>query len=314
MELVRINLDNLTKIKEPIIATIGQFDGIHLAHMALIKKTQELARSKNLKSAVFTFDPHPDFILKREIVNTYITPLNDKKAILENLAIDYLIIIEFNQEIANMSPKDFVNNILVANMVKEVVVGFDFSFGKGGIGKPSDISTLTDGKIIAHIVDEIKYKDEKMGSSLVKSLLKQGDVLDVKNILGRFYKIKGIVVKGNQVGRTLNIPTANLKVNQEFSKLLPGVYVVLVTYQNQKYLGIANLGNNPSFNLASEMLLEVHIFDFEEDIYNKMIEVEFVDYIRKEIIFATKDAFILQIAKDKAYAKKIANDYNLLIN
>ena len=222
-----------------------------------------------------------------------------------------MIVIEFNKEVAQMLPISFVEDILIANGVKEVVVGFDFSFGQKGLGKAHMIEELSKGRIKCHIVDEMKHENQKIGTSFIKTLLQNGRVREVKDLMGRFYKITGKVVHGNQVGRTINFPTANFSINSSFAKLHPGVYVVRVSIDDKKYLGIANLGTNPSFNKVDNMVFETHIFDFSQDIYDKIIDVELIDFIRDEIKFSSKEAFLKQILKDTEYAKMICVQLNL---
>lgn len=314
MELITLNANNLSQIKENIVVTIGQFDGLHIAHIELLTKTVEIAKTKKIKSAIFTFDPHPDFVLKKDLSNTYVTPLDEKIKLLKELGLDYLVLIKFDMEIANMEPETFVNDILLANNVKEVVVGFDFRFGKKGKGFASEISKYSNYLIKTNIIDEIKYNDQKIGTTLVRNLLKLGKTKEVHELLGRYYKITGKVVKGNQIGRTIDFPTANFKINDDFAKILPGVYVVRVTFNEKKYLGIANLGYNPSFNQVDSMVFETHIFDFDDDIYGKVIDVELIYYIRGEIKFESKEAFLEQIKKDKLLANEISLKFNLKFN
>ena len=311
MELIRLKKGEYLNINHPIVVTIGQFDGLHLAHLLLLKKTIELSQKRNLKSAIFTFDPHPDFILNKDKTNTYVTPFDEKVKLLRQIGIDYMIVIEFNKEVAQMLPISFVEDILIANGVKEVVVGFDFSFGQKGLGKAHMIEELSKGRIKCHIVDEMKHENQKIGTSFIKTLLQNGRVREVKDLMGRFYKITGKVVHGNQVGRTINFPTANFSINSSFAKLHPGVYVVRVSIDDKKYLGIANLGTNPSFNKVDNMVFETHIFDFNQDIYDKIIDVELIDFIRDEIKFSSKEAFLKQILKDTEYAKMICVQLNL---
>lgn len=312
MELVRINLKNLVGLKDDVAATIGQFDGLHLAHIKLIEKTLEISKEKKIKSAIFTFNPHPDFVLKKDLTNTYVTPLSEKIKLLSELGFDYMVLIEFDEKVAKMSPYDFVNNILVNNNVKIAVVGFDFRFGDLGRGFAKDISDLSKNTIKTIIVDEIKYNNEKIGTTLIKALLKEGFVSDVKTIMGRFYKIVGQVVYGNQIGRTIGFPTANLFIGPEFATILPGVYIVRVKIREKYYLGIANLGINPSFNKVSHMVFETHIFDFDENIYGEFIEIELIKFIRKEVVFASIDDFKTQIKKDIMFAKEHTKDMNLI--
>ncbi len=312
MELIRINKTNHHIIHEEIVATIGQFDGLHLAHNILIEKTVKIANERKIKSAIFTFDPHPDLVLNKASKASYITPLNEKKDLLEKWGLDYMIVIEFNLEIANLEPQKFLEDYLVANQVVEVVVGFDFTYGKAGAGKAQMIESLTNGKIKVNIIDEIKYNDEKIGTTQIKSLLAKGKVMDVANLLGRYYQVAGFVVSGNHIGSTIGIPTANLKVNDDFVGILPGVYVVRVKIDNHKYLGIANLGNNPSFNHVDNMVFETHIIDFNDNIYGKYIEVELIFFIRSEKKFNSKMAFTEQIKKDIEFAKSLSLELKLL--
>lgn len=308
MEIIYIKKDCFKKNNIPIVATIGQFDGLHLAHLTLITKTKEIAKKNNIKSAIFTFDPHPDFVLKKDLSNSYVTPIDKKINLLSNLNIDYMFIINFDLEIASMEPVNFVNNILVENSVKEVVVGFDFAFGKFGKGKASDISTLSNDLINTTIIDEIKYNDKKIGTTLIKEYLKLGKVDEVYKILGRNYKISGKVVEGNHIGSTLNLPTANLKVDKQFVNIKPGVYAVKIFINNEVYYGFANLGYNPSFNESVDMIFETHIFDFNDNLYGITIEIELLSFIRDEIKFSSKDEFLKQIYKDKEKVLKYVNN------
>lgn len=308
MELVYLDYQHLSKIRENLVATIGQFDGLHQAHMFLIYQTIEFAKDKKLKSAVITFDPHPDYVVKKDLSPTYITPIQEKIEYLKKTSLDYMIIINFDNHIMNMSPVDFIENILIANSVKETVVGYDFSFGKDGIGKAEDISSLSNGKIVNHIIEEKSYQGKKIGTSLVKWLLAEGKMEEVKFLLGRYYQIEGEVVKGKQIGRTIHVPTANLKVKPYFAIIKKGVYIVKVKIGDNEYLGIANLGNNPSFNYQENMVFETHIIDFSGDLYGKTLKIELVKYLRPEIKFDSKEKFVEQIKQDIYIAKNYQFD------
>lgn len=308
MELIRIKWNDFSKIQNEIIATIGQFDGIHTAHRMLIEQTILASKQKKLKSAIFTFDPHPDFILKKDVSFTYVTPFHEKVELLRQLGLDYMIVIDFDINIARMSPKDFVEKILLGNHVREVIIGFDFRFGFKGEGTPSDISLYSNHQIDTIIMDELTYHDQKIGTTLIKELLQKGDMETVKTLLGRYYAIEGEVIRGNQVGRTLHFPTANLKVGEEFAKLLSGVYIVYVFLEEKKYLGVANFGRNPSFNERESMVFETHILDFDDDIYGRYMRVELVYFIRPEIKFPSKEAFVKQLEQDIAFARRFSEE------
>lgn len=304
MDVIYLEFENYKKNNIPVVATIGQFDGLHVAHLSLINNTIDIAKNKNIKSAIFTFDPHPDFVLKKDLTNTYVTPINEKIKLLANLGLDFMFIIKFDLDIAGIESIDFVNNILVNNNVKEVVVGFDFCFGKYGKGKANEITKLSNGLIKTTIIEEIKYNEEKIGTTLVKQYLKLGKVDEVYKLLGRFYKIKGTVVEGNKVGRTLNLPTANLKVDKQFANIKPGVYAVRVLIENKQYYGFANLGYNPSFNESIDMVFETHIFDYSDNLYGSTLEIELLSFIREEIKFKSKEEFLNQINIDKEKVQK----------
>lgn len=303
MELVYLDYQHSQKINQNLIATIGQFDGIHIAHQYLINETLRLAKEKNLKSAIITFDPHPDFLIKKSSNETYVTPLNEKIAFMKKFGFDYMVVIQFDLSIMNMLPIDFVNNILLTNGVKEVVVGYDFSFGKKGMGKAIDIESLSSHQIMTHIIDKKCINGQKIGTSLIKEYLEVGKMEEVHQLLGRFYQISGEVIHGRQIGRTIHVPTANLKVSKEFATIKKGVYLVLVTVENRKYVGIANLGNNPSFNYHEHMVFETHIIDFTGDLYGKTLAIEFVKYLREEVKFPSVEAFLEQIKKDIEIAR-----------
>lgn len=301
METIFLNnqvIANFTKLGDLVVA-IGQFDGVHIAHQQLIKKVKEISRDQKMKSGIITFHPHPDYILKKRTEDTYLTPLQEKIEVIQRFEVDYLFIIDFNEEIAALSPKTFVQTYLLALGVKVVVCGFDFRYGAYGVGNVDTLKSDADNLLDVEVISQISYRDEKVGSSLIRNLLQQGKVEEVYQILGRYYEISGTVVSGTRIGRTLQIPTANLSIREDFAEVLPGVYGVLVTVNHQKYLGLCNLGHSPSFNYHSSMRLETHIIDFNEDIYGQTISVEFVIRLRDEQKFCSKEAFIEQIKRDK---------------
>lgn len=302
MELIKFE-DYLKKSnKTNLVAAIGQFDGLHLAHMALFKKTLEIAENKNISSCIITFDPHPDFVIKKGLDETYITPLLDKFNEIAKFAIDYMIVIHFDTEVQNTSKEDFIKKYLERILVTDVVVGFDFTFGKFGAGKAQDIEVLSNNTIKTTIINEIKYHDRKIGSTEVRNLLSLGKVEEVIDLLGRPYHIKGEVISGKKIGRTLNIPTANLLIDLNYVKVKSAVYAVVVKHNQKKYCGIANIGHNPSFNFTNKLSVEVHILDFDQDIYGCVIDVWFISLLREEMKFATTNDFIEQINKDKFIA------------
>lgn len=304
MELILLNKNNI-KFNDPLVVAIGQFDGIHLGHLSLLNKTIEIGNNKNYKTGVITFDPHPDFVLRKDSRFNYITPFEEKKKIIEELGFDYLIIINFDLEIANMEPSSFVNKYLVEQNVKEVVVGFDFVFGQRGSGKAKDIDELSDFQLQTTIISKLDYNNEKIASSRIKEALLNGEVDEVKNQLGRYYSISGKIIYGKQIGRKIEVPTANLEYDESYVDLKPGVYATIIEVNGKSHIGITNFGNNPSFNYTKKRTIETHILDFDGNIYNKDAKISFVKYLRDEIKFDSIDKFKNQIKKDKEQAKKL---------
>ena len=297
MEL--IYLDNNTKINDYLVATIGEFDGVHKGHLALLNKTLEIAEKEGLKKAVITFDPHPNSVLLNETYTTYITPFKEKKELFEKLGFDYLLVIKFTKEISKIKPIDFIEKYLINNNVKFVVVGFDFCFGEKRSGTAFDIENLSGGLIKTKILESINYESKKIASSWVKKSLNNGDVELANKLLGRTFYIEGEVVYGKQIGRTIDVPTANVSYDESYASLKTGVYACRVLIDDKKYPAITNIGHNPSFNYTSKRSLETHIINFDGDLYGKVIRVEFLKYLRNEEKFSDFDAFKTQIEKDK---------------
>ena len=288
-----------------LVIAIGQFDGLHIAHKELVRLTLESAKLNNYKSAIITFDPHPDYVLGKEDKNLRVMTIEEKAKMLENLGIDFLIIIKFDKSVYSLTPKQFIVDYLFTINVKEVVVGSDFIFGKNGSGTGEMIYELSGRTIKGVIVPEMKVENEKIGTCKLKKLLKNGEVKEIKKWLGRNFSIMGIVEEGNKIGRQMGFPTVNLSLREDFVDIRKGVYAVNVYYNCRKYLGISNVGNNPSFNFKNRLSLETYIFDFNEDIYGKLVTIEFVDFIREEHKFSSREELVSQIKIDIEIAKKI---------
>ena len=297
MELIKLSLNNENKIPNDIVACIGEFDGVHIAHQKLIEEVVSISKKKQLKSAIITFDPHPDFVLKKKNDFTYITPLKDKISYVQSkYDLDYFIVINFSIELSQLPYIDFYNMFL--KTLDTVVIGFDFRFGYRGLGNGSVLKELHDNVVV---IEKIAINDEKIGSTNIIELLSNGKIQEVNKLLGRNYTLSGNVSLGSQIGNKIGYPTANIDIDENYCLLKQGVYAVNVIVDNKKHLGIANYGYNPSFNQVVKPRLEVNIFDFNEDIYSKYIEVEFLENIREELKFNSIDDFLIQIQKDCQY-------------
>ena len=308
MELIKIHLSN-RKIPSDIVACIGEFDGVHLAHQKLIEEVIKISKNNNVPSSIITFDPHPDFVLKKNDKNYYITPLDEKiKYIEENYDIDYFIVIHFTKQVAKLSYTEFYD-IYLKN-TNAIVIGYDFKFGYLGLGNESNLKQLHNNVIV---IDQVKQNNEKIGSKNIINSLLNGNLLQANQMLGRLYKITGFVSHGAQIGNKIGFPTANISAGDNFCILKKGVYAVRVKTRGSYYLGVCNYGYNPSFNLLIKPRIEVHIFDFNENIYNEFIQLEFIEYLREEKVFLSVDDFLIQLNKDCEYCKnKYGGNYETI--
>lgn len=295
--------------KAPSVVAIGMFDGVHLGHAKIINKMIEIGNCNSFKKCIITFDPHPDTFLKKDTPTSYITLLGEKISILQNYDVDYLIIIKCDESLLETSPHDFVTNYLCLLNIKEVVVGFDFSFGYKGLGTPSDIETISAGKIKVTTIPKLEYQGEKIGSTWIRKLLKEGKTEVATKLLGHPFKIKDRVVEGNKIGRTIDLRTANIVYNDSYACIKEGVYGVIVYYDNNEYIGLANCGHNPSFNYKEKLNLEINILDFNDELYDKEIEVAFITYIREEKTFSSSAELLKQIENDKKLIIKKVKAY-----
>ena len=303
MEIIDIDNSSDYSIFKNTILTIGAFDGVHLAHKTIIDIMNQEKIKHNMKSAVMTFDPHPDFVLNKRSDNGYITPINKKIELFKEFNVDYLIIIQNKKKTANMNYIDFYNKFL--SNFAYFVIGYDFCFGYKAEGKASFLKEKKKNTII---VSEIDYENDKLSSSKVRELLKNVNVKEVIRVLGRPYEITGTVTTGAHIGSSLGFPTANIDLDNSYMDILDGVYFVRANYKNNSYYGICNIGHNPSINYVKNKRLEVNLFDFNINIYGELLEIEFLDYIRSEIKFDNKEDLIKQINCDKNRAIELIKE------
>ncbi len=311
MEVIKIDVNlNQPIISNPVVFTIGDFDGIHLAHQELFLKTIQLAKDKKYKSGVITFEPHPNSVIQKNDNNSVILALEDKLTMISQFMFDYLIIIHFDEDFMHLSHQDFVRKILKNLNTKEVVVGFDFRYGAFGIGNCQTLFLDSAKEIGVNVIEEKLYNNQKIGSTFIKELIQKGDFVTVKYLLGHNYFISGKVIHGRNVGGKIGVPTANLELLTNYPPLKEGVYAILCYIDNQRYLGICNIGHNPSFNFYDHLSYEIHIIDdaFKMDLYDKIIRVEFIKYLRKEECFISIEHFKKQIEKDKKEAIEVLNN------
>jgi|TARA_B100001741_G_scaffold313242_1_gene318712 riboflavin kinase/FMN adenylyltransferase len=285
--------------KNPKAVTIGNFDGVHKGHQALINKTKEVSTKNNVESLIFTFNKLPKEIFSPDTVQR-LYDNKFKESILSSYKIDTLLSIDFN-EIKDYSADFFCEEILIKKLnAQYLIIGENFKFGKDRSGDIERLRKYDNKKAFELMVPELKtYDGVKISSSRIRNLLNQGDIIGARECLGRDYMLSGTVISGEKLGRKLGYPTANIKL--EYNYPLDGVYLTKTVIEEKNYVGLASLGNKPTFN-GSEKLLEVFILDFDEDIYGKYVEVYFLEEIRKQIKFSNEDELIKQMNEDHNYA------------
>lgn len=297
---------SLSEIPETI-AAIGFFDGIHKGHQAVISEAVKKAKAQQKLSAVISFHPHPSVILKNPTEQVrYITTIEEKEKLLQQMGVDLLYIITFNKELSQLSPRDFIEHFIVGLHITDLVAGFDYTFGHRGAGNMRNIDALSNGQFTTTVIEKLEKEQEKISSTYIRALLADGKVDEVESLLGRVYTTVGEVVKGdNRGGSQLGFPTANLEINAD--KLLPkqGVYAVKIYHENNIYHGMANLGVVPTFvSGRTEAKVEVYIFDFAQDIYGESLLIEWHQYIREEIKFDSVEAIVQQLKADEQTIRK----------
>lgn len=306
MEIVYLNGQQLD-ITEPICSAIGFFDGLHIGHMALVNEVIRVSDEKGYKKALMTFDHYPLYVLGRISKEKYLTSMADRISLLEQSGIDYLFIIQFTREVAALTPEDFIQRYLISSHIQHVVCGFDFRFGNRNLGDAQTLRKYFGSHV--SVIDEVLYKGEKISSSRIKLVLEEGNIDDMNALLGRHYCVLGKVIHGRRIGHSIGFPTANIDYQSYF---LPcgGVYAVKAYVHDCVYLGMCNIGYNPTFTALDKPSLEVYILDFDDDIYDMTVKVEFYHLIRKEKPFSSQDELIHQLKKDENYVREYFKTQN----
>lgn len=306
MQIIR-GLHNLRPEHRGCVATIGNFDGVHLGHQAVFKYLMTKGRELDLPVTVITFEPHPQECFDPASAPARLTRMREKLRVLREVGIDRVMLLEFNPRLAGMAAEDFVQQVLLDGLgIKYLLVGDDFRFGKGRTG---DIHMLqaagkAKGFGVASL-DTFAVAEERVSSTRVREALARGDLESAYLCLGRPFSICGRVVHGDKRGRTIGFPTANIGLHRKISPLR-GVYAVKVHGLDKEPLpAVANVGNRPTVGGERRYLLEVHLFDFDRAIYGQHLEVEFCKMLREEKRFDSFDQLRQQIDLDAQAARKL---------
>ncbi|WP_246939817.1 bifunctional riboflavin kinase/FAD synthetase [Bacillus pinisoli] len=289
------------------VMAFGYFDGVHLGHQKVILTAKEIAGQKGMKSAVMTFHPHPSVVLRKEkAIHHVLTPLQEKINAIESLGIDELYIVNFTEQFSQLLPQQFVDEYIIGLHVQHVVAGFDFSYGKMGKGTMETLPFHSRGMFTQTVIDKVVVENQKVSSTSIRELLNNGQVDEIAGLLGRYYRITGEVVHGEKRGSTIGFPTANIQLKEPYHLPKTGVYAVEMEVLGQTFRGVCNIGYKPTFHQnLTEKSIEVHLFDFKENIYGENIELVFHSRIRDEQKFNGINELVTRIHIDVKEAKEI---------
>lgn len=300
---------DIARLKKPSGVGLGNFDGLHIGHMALIQTLIKECRLNELDSVVYTFTKHPENILRKKLFTPLLTNVNKKIELLNETSLRYICFEEFNEEFSRMKPESFVKNVLVDRLnVKLAVAGFDYRFGykgEGNIDLLKELGKVYNFKVI--IIPPIKIDDKIVSSTLIRQNVAKGDMDEVFQLLGRHYSITGNVEQGRCIGNTIGFPTANIIPEKYLILPHDGVYVTKTLLNDTLYSSVTNIGKNPTFEDQDWVSVETHLLDFDKNIYGEKIEVFFIAKIRGEKKFKSKEELLDQINKDVIYARSVLN-------
>ncbi|MEG0890714.1 MAG: bifunctional riboflavin kinase/FAD synthetase [Bacteroidales bacterium] len=293
-----------------VVAATGFFDGVHKGHRKVLSLLCELAHKEGKKSAVISFWPHPRSVLQQQAYNLrLLNSLEEKKDLIKGVGVNKFITIPFNKEFSNLSTEQFLCMLRDKYKVSTLIIGYDHRFGHDYVSQQEMI--LIAGKIGIKIarVEEFILDESIISSTKIRKLLQIGDVAGANEFLGYRYGLKGVVVSGQKVGRTIGFPTANMELYDPL-KIIPadGVYSVFAQVLNKIYIGICNIGTRPTIAENNERTIETHILNFNEDIYGLDLKIEFINKIREEQKFSSLELLKNQLCKDKTYAYNLLRD------
>lgn len=283
---------------------LGSFDGLHLGHMSLIQKCIQLAKQHNGSSMVYTFKNHPLTVVNPNIAPKLLMDNSTKREILQGVGIDILCLVEFSREVMQTSAEDFVLELLTKYNMGGVVVGFNYRFGHKNQGDVSLLQELAKKyNFKVEIMNPLDFNGELISSSRIRNLVENGDITQANQMLSKPFMLSGEVISGKKLGRTLGYPTANIMVDERFIIPRSGVYYTQIRHNGKWYIGMTNVGYNPTVESTTKINVETYILNFDIDIYGDEIQVFFIERIRDEVKFSSIEELVNQMKKDFDYVK-----------
>ncbi|MEY2601953.1 MAG: riboflavin kinase / adenylyltransferase [Verrucomicrobiota bacterium] len=310
MEVLR-SIPELERLRGPVFLAIGVFDGVHRGHQAVISTSANHAGAVNGTPVVVTFDPHPEKVLRPAVAPHLLTATQHKIALIRALGVEHLLIISFDKQFAATEPEDFVQKLVAhSKPLREICVGHEWSFGKNRRGNLELLKKLganSDFDVVG--IPPVKINGAVVSSTAIREAVEKGDLTKAAEMLGREYTILGTVTHGDNLGKKIGFPTANLSAHSE--QFPPnGVYAAEARIEGELHRGVINLGTRPTVSGGkSERVLEIHLFDFNRDIYGRDVEVRFLKFLRAEKKFENLDALVQQIRQDVEQARQLRFNY-----
>lgn len=290
------------------VVTTGTFDGVHVGHQTIIDRLKRIAQKQEGETVLLTFHPHPRLVLQKDSELKLLSTIEERIELLEKAGVDHLIVVPFNKEFSRLTSLEFVKDILVEKVgTKTLVIGYDHHFGRNREGSFQHL--LEYGPMYGFVVEEIpafEVSDVNVSSTKVREAIKTGKVEQAANFMGHPYTLSGNVVEGDQIGRSIGFPTANIEVKEDY-KLIPkpGVYAVNTLFKGVSYSGMLNIGFRPTVGEGNDLTIEVNIFDFNQDIYGEEIKLEIIKHVRNEIQFNGVSELKAQLEQDLKACQKI---------
>jgi len=295
--------------KKRSVVTIGTFDGVHIGHKKILERIIFNAKELKCESVVLTFFPHPRMVLQDNSVVQLLNTVDEKTILLEKTGVNNLIIHPFNQEFSRLTAEEFVKEILVNQLnIQKIIIGYDHRFGRNRTADINDLIVF--GEEYGFEVEQIsaqEINDNAISSTKIRNAILDGNIVLANNYLGYNYFFSGNEVKGKQLGRTIGFPTANISIEEDY-KLIPknGVYIVKMNYKENTIYGMMNIGTRPTVS-GQDQTIEVNFFDFNKDIYNELITIELLDFIREEQKFNSLDSLKNQLYLDKETSRSFVS-------